>query len=183
MQLYYETERLKLRVLTSSYAEQVLEFYQNNKHYFNIWEPSRVRNFYTRDFQRASLSYEYHEIIKSRFLRFWIFEKSDDERIIGCICFQNFQKGSLMSCTVGYKVDEAYTRQGYATEALEKCMDIIFNELHFHRIEAMIHPLNISSIKLVERNGFMFEGIAKSCIKLNNKWIDHLRYARINPND
>ncbi|WP_167957160.1 GNAT family N-acetyltransferase [Anaerosporobacter faecicola] len=181
MKLYYETNRLQLRVLTSSYAEEVLAFYEENKDYFNRWEPDRVRLFYTKDFHRANLVYEYNETVKLHFLRFWLFEKTNPEKIIGSICFQNFQKGSLMTCTVGYKLDHRYTGRGYATEALEKALSVVFNELGFHRIEALIHPMNEPSIELAERLHFEFEGIAKSCIRLNKKWTDHLRYALINP--
>ncbi|WP_310605193.1 GNAT family N-acetyltransferase [Anaerosporobacter sp.] len=181
MRLYYETQRLQLRVLTSTYATEVLNFYERNKDFFNCWEPDRVRLFYTKDFHRANLVYEYNETIKSHFLRFWIFEKTNPEHIIGCVCFQNFQKGSLMTCTVGYKLDQQYTGQGIASEALQKSIEVVFSELGFHRIEALIHPMNTPSISLIEKLNFEFEGISKSCIRLNNKWTDHLRYALINP--
>lgn len=181
MKSYYETKRLQLRIITSSYAAEVLNFYERNKNFFNYWEPDRVRLFYTKDFQRANLVYEYNETVKLHFLRFWIFEKSNPEHIIGCVCFQNFQKGSLMTCTVGYKLDHDYVGHGYASESLEKAVEVVFNDLNFHRIEALIHPMNAPSIRLIEKLGFEFEGIAKSCIRLNNKWTDHLRYALINP--
>ena len=181
MKTYYETDRLQLRILTSSYAGEVLNFYERNKNFFNYWEPDRVRLFYTKDFQRANLVYEYNETVKLHFLRFWIFEKSNPEHIIGCVCFQNLQKGSLMTCTIGYKLDQDYVGHGYAFEALEKAIDVVFNELSFHRIEALIHPINEPSLRLIGKLGFKFEGIAKSCIRLNNKWTDHLRYALINP--
>ena len=86
-----------------------------------------------------------------------------------------------MTCTIGYKLDQHYIGQGYALEALEKAIDVVFDELGFHRIEALIHPKNEPSLHLIEKLGFEFEGIAKSCIRLNNKWTDHLRYALINP--
>ncbi len=181
MKLHYETERLNLRILTSSYANEVLSFYERNKDYINCWEPDRVRLFYTKEFQRANLVYEYNEIIKLHFLRFWLFEKSNPEYIIGCVCFQNFQKGPLMTCTIGYKLDQEYVGHGFAFEALEKAIELVFTELKFHRIEALIHPMNKPSLHLIEKLDFEYEGIAKSCIKLNNKWTDHLRYARINP--
>lgn len=183
MKLYYETERLQLRILTSSYATEVLDFYERNRDFFNCWEPDRVRLFYTKDFHRANLVYEYNETVKLHFLRFWIFDKLNPERIIGCVCFQNLQKGSLMTCTIGYKLDKHYCGKGLATEALQRSIQIVFDELKFHRIEALIHPLNEPSIHLVEKLGFQYEGLSKSCIRLNNKWTDHLRYALINPSD
>jgi ribosomal-protein-alanine N-acetyltransferase len=181
MRLYYETDRLQLRVLTSAYASQVLQFYLDNQDFFNPWAPDRVKLFYTKDFHKANLIFEYNEIVKMHFLRFWIFEKSNPEKIIGCVCFQNFQKGSLMTCTIGYKIDKNHTQCRFATEALSKAIDILFDDLKFHRIEALIHPENTASIRLIEKLNFEFEGIAKSSIRLDNVWYDHLRYALINP--
>ena len=44
------------------------------------------------------------------------------------------------------------------TEAVGAMVAYCFDELAIHRIEALIHPDNVASIRLVERLGFRCEG-------------------------
>ena len=60
MQLTHYTDRLILRVLDSSWASKVCTFYEENKDHFEPFEPKRVPNFYTLEFNNATLSYEYN---------------------------------------------------------------------------------------------------------------------------
>ena len=57
------TERLILKIEDSNKTQDILAFYQNNKALFEQFEPTRPNNFYTEAYQRASVSYEYSEII------------------------------------------------------------------------------------------------------------------------
>jgi Acetyltransferases, including N-acetylases of ribosomal proteins len=181
MQLMYQTERLILKVLRPDYACNVLQFYQRNKDFFEPFEPDRIPTFYTENFHHTNLSYEYNLFSQSRYLRLWIFEKEGTNEIIGTICFSNILKGAFQSCMVGYKLDEAYCHRGYAKEALEYAVQLMFNQYGMHRIEALVLPTNKPSIRLMERVGFINEGMAYQSVKLNDKWEDHLRYALIHP--
>jgi ribosomal-protein-alanine N-acetyltransferase len=58
-------------------------------------------------------------------------------------------------------------------------LEILTHEKEMHRIEAYIHPQNISSINLVKSLGFISEGTAYSYVKLNGSWQDHLRFVYI----
>lgn len=183
MQILIETERLYLKVLNSNHAEEVLTFYTKNKENFEKWEPARVPSFYTIDFHIANLNLEFNQILQSNFLRYWIFRKTDPTTIIGSVCFQHFIRGAFQSCSIGYKMDASHIRKGYATEAVQRTIDFVFTDLSIHRIEAYIALNNIASIHFIEKLGFQWEGIAKSSIKLNIHWEDHLQYALINPRD
>jgi len=44
------------------------------------------------------------------------------------------------------------------TEVLQTWLDYCLEDLGVHRIEAIIHPDNIASIRLVKRLGFRLEG-------------------------
>lgn len=180
MNMMYATERLILKVLHEDSAQEVLTFYENNKDFFEPYEPDRINNFYSLNFQSAILRYEFDKIIKGEFLRYWIFLKDFPQHIIGTISFQNFVKGAFLSCSLGYKTDKQHTRNGYMTEALKSCIDIIFNDYKFHRIESYVHYLNKPSINLMQKLNFDNEGLAKEFARLNGIWIDHYRYVLIN---
>ena len=48
----YETERLLLKIIKPDQADAVLDFYMRDKELFEKFEPDRMPNFYTRQFQR-----------------------------------------------------------------------------------------------------------------------------------
>ncbi len=176
----YETKRLTLKILDSSYASRVLEFYSDNIEYFNPVEPKRSPEFYTRKYQKALLDMEYNGFLQGKHIRFYIFEKGDTSKIIGSISFNNILRGDFLSALLGYKIHHDYTQKGYAYEAISKAIDIMFNECGLNRIEAYILPTNTPSIKLIEKLQFTPEGIAHSYVRLNDKWEDHLRYSLVN---
>lgn len=180
MQLLYTTPRLILKTLDSTYADRICKFYLQNKLHFEPWEPKRVETFYTTDFHRVNLIHEENEISKYHMLRLWVFSKYDPSVIVGTVSFSSMKKGALLSCTLSYKIDKDHLNQGFATEALEFGINLIFGGYGFHRIEALVHPDNISSIRVLEKLNFELEGTAKAYIKLNGKWCDHLRYSIIN---
>lgn len=86
----------------------------------------------------------------------------------------------FLSCHLGYKLDKDEINKGYTTEAIEKGIDIIFNEFGLHRIEANIMPKNKSSLRVVEKLGFCNEGLAYKYLKINGKWEDHIHIVLLN---
>lgn len=177
--MVYQTERLVLQVLTPNYDMQVLHFYMQNKSFFEPWEADRDSNFYTLPYQKTVLAIEYNKIIKSQFLRFYIFEKDHPTKIIGTISFSNFLRGAFQTCTIGYKIHQNYCHKGYATEAISFAISIVLEDLKMHRIEALVHPNNLASKILLEKLGFLQEGVARKAALLNGTWEDHERYALV----
>ncbi|MDF2540959.1 MAG: Ribosomal-protein-alanine N-acetyltransferase [Herbinix sp.] len=183
MLMTYETNRLILKILHKDSAPEVLAFYEENKSFFEPWEPKRAENFYTLAYQRAVLAAEYHNMSEGNFLRYWVFLKDHPEEIIGTFCFQNFLKLPYQSCCIGYKYAKKHTRNGYAYESVQKGISVIFEDFCIHRIEAFIMPSNLPSRQLIEKLNFEPEGLAKSLAKVDGIWTDHLRFAIINPKD
>lgn len=179
----FETTRLLIKQLHKESADLVLRFYEENKSAFESWEPKRANLFYTLPYQKASLSAEYHQMLEGKLIRYWIFLKDHPEEIIGSFCFQNFLRGPYQSCSIGYKLSEKYQHRGYALESIEKGLELLFEELPIHRVEAYIMPNNQPSIHLIEKLNFIFEGISYSYANVNGTWSDHLRYSYINPRD
>lgn len=175
-----ETKRLVLQVLPTYYSRQVLEFYERNKEHLEPWEAKREHNFYTEGYQKKMLEAEYNATVRSKMLRYYLFSQEEPDKVIGSVCATSIRYGAFESCSIGYKMDKEYCRQGLAKEAVGKVVDILFKECHLHRIEAMVHPQNIPSIALLESLSFEREGLARDAVKLNGKWQDMYRYAHIN---
>ena len=80
---------------------------------------------------------------------------------------------------MGYKIDKAYTGQGYCTEALRAGINIIFSNLEIHRMEAFVLPENIASITILEKLGFKREGLLRDKIIIKGTPRDHYLYGLI----
>ncbi|MFL0247236.1 GNAT family N-acetyltransferase [Candidatus Clostridium stratigraminis] len=176
----YETERLVLKVLDKSYAQQVLDYYLRNKIFLEEWEPVKNKEFYTIKYQDEQLDNEFTIIENNRAFRLWLFKKEDSSRIIGSVGFNNIVRGAFLSCHLGYKLDKDELNMGYITEAIKKGIDIMFNEYGLHRIEANIMPKNKRSLRAVEKLGFYNEGLAYKYLRINGKWEDHIHMVLLN---
>ena len=180
MLLQYETTRLLLKVLTPDNAENVLDFYMQDKDLFEQYEADRPPGFYTVAFQENTLHAEYALTMKMSSVRFYVFRKEAPEKIIGTVCLYNISK-SFARCELGYKFASSYHHKGYASEAVERCIDMAFAELNMHRICALVQKDNLPSLRLLEGLGFQKEGVCRDYLCIKGRWIDHLQYSLISP--
>ena len=176
----YRTERLLLRPLDGSNADIALDYHLRNRSFLEEWEPIRSQEFYTLPFQRELLRRDSADMAAGNALRLWIFRQEEESRAIGCVAFSNIVRGAFLSCHLGYKLDQQQINQGYMTEAIHKGIGIMFGEYGLHRIEANIMPRNGRSLRVVEKLGFYNEGLARSYLKINGKWEDHIHMVLLN---
>lgn len=179
MNLQYETDRLILKILTADSAEEVLSFQQRNRTLFETYDGRKPEHYYTLRYQRKLLDFDFQMSLQQKSFRYWIFKKEHPSTVIGTISIQRIERGIFQTCTIGYKIDESFHRQGFMTEALEAVTSIIFSDLRLHRIEAYVKPGNDASIRLLEKSGFQREGTAYDYIFMNGSWEDHLRFSLI----
>jgi len=180
MLLQYETQRLILKIIGPDYARDVLQFYLNDKELFEQYETDRGPNFYTEGHQHNILQVEYGLALKMQQIRFYVFLKENPHQLIGTICL--YQVSNLYShAELGYKFSSKFHHKGYASEAVEKLIDIAFMELNLHRLTAHVQEDNLPSIRLLENLGFQQEGICRDYLYLHGVWKDHIQYSLITP--
>lgn len=177
----YETDRLILRILKPEAAPTVLDFYLRDRALFEQYEPDRMPQFYSINFQKSALRFEYNAAVKLQSVRFYVFPKEQPDLIIGTVCFHNIRPSSHSSCEIGYKFSSFCHHQGYATEALHKVLEIIFLDLQLHRVMAWVIPENQPSIRLLERLGFCSEGLCRDYLLMHGRWVDHRQYSLLAP--
>jgi ribosomal-protein-alanine N-acetyltransferase len=66
---------------------------------------------------------------------------------------------------------------GYLSSGLKYVIDLAFESLKLHRLEADIQPGNDPSKRMIKRAGFRCEGVSPQFIRINDEWIDHERWA------
>jgi len=182
MEKIYYTERLELKVIDKTYAPMVLDYYKRNKEFMEEWEAIKPDDYYTAEFHENQLEKDLKLFEEGTALRLWIFKKGEPDRTIGCFAFSNIVRGAFWSCHLGYKLDKDEINKGYITEAIRKGIEIAFNEIGLHRIEANIMPKNKRSLRVAEKLGFYNEGLAFKYLKINGKWEDHIHMVLLNDN-
>ena len=82
---------------------------------------------------------------------------------------------------IGYFIGEPYWNKGIVTSAVNLITEFGFRELGFARIHTGVYEYNPASQRVLEKCGFVKEGIFRKSIFKNNQLWDEVRYAKINP--
>lgn len=176
----YQTERLILRILKPDSAGQVLSFYIRDKELFESTEPDRAANFYTIPHQQKILKCEYDLAVRLSTIRFYVFEKTDPQTIIGTVCFHQLQKAPCFrTCEIGYKFSSAVHHRGYAAEAITMGLWVMFRDIRLHSVRAWVLPDNEASIRLLTRLGFHRDGLIRDHLYLQGCWRDNIEFSML----
>jgi ribosomal-protein-alanine N-acetyltransferase len=105
------------------------------------------------------------------------------EELAGVININNIVRGSFLCGSLGYYASAAHAGKGYMTEGLKLLIDLAFDGLGLHRLEANIQPSNLPSINLVKRCGFKREGLSPHYLFIDGAWRDHERWAILSTRD
>lgn len=100
-----------------------------------------------------------------------------DGKFLGEISVGSINRGAFQSCMLGYWIDEDHAGKGIVPESLSLVLDYCFHVLGFQRVEVAIVPRNGASLRVVEKLGFVFEGVSKQYIEVDGVREDHNRYA------
>lgn len=176
----YETERLLLKVATPDDVAAIVSYLIRNRDFLMETEPPRDDRYYSFEYQAGEILHERKMMENGQLLKLWIVKRENPTQMIGTVSFNTIIRGPFQSCFLGYRLDYAEVRRGYMTEALREAIRVLFGECRLHRVEANILPGNGPSLRVVERLGFHYEGLALRYLLVNGKWEDHIRMVLLN---
>ncbi len=107
--------------------------------------------------------------------------RTGDQALVGGITVSQIRRGVAQTGTLGYWIGLPFVRQGLASRAVATVARYGFEQLKLHRLEAACLPDNAASQKVLEGQGFEREGFARSYLKINGIWRDHVLYGRLAP--
>ena len=105
--------------------------------------------------------------------------RRDTDDWVGVINISNVVLGLFRSGYVGYYAFAGQQGQGLMRDGLQAVLRHAFRKLKLHRLEANIQPGNAASRAMVQACGFSQEGFSPRYLKINGRWRDHERWARI----
>jgi RimJ/RimL family protein N-acetyltransferase len=150
-----ESGRLRLRAFRPDDFE---DFYavHSDPRVQRYWSfPAWTERAQARDYFASALSGRDPEVRLC-----WTIARRDDDRLIGATTLYAINRAQGRA-ELGYALAAAQWGHGYAGEALRLVFAYAFGPLGLRRLEADIDPRNEPSCRLVERLGFVREGLLR----------------------
>ena len=113
---------------------------------------------------------------QERFLLCWALVLKANQRFMGKIQLEDWSDEDHRTA-VGYRLGKQYWGKGYATEALHAVIAYLFEQTTVNRISASTWSENIASIRVLEKAGMRFEGLARQRRFAKGAFRDEKYYA------
>jgi len=149
---------------------------EHSRNFLTPWEPIWPSDDLTRAAFRRRVRRHAEEMARDEAFPFLIF-RARDKALVGGLTVGQIRRGVAQAATIGYWVGVNYAGQGYMSRALRAAVAYSFQTLRLHRVEAACLPTNAASIRVLESAGFRREGLARSYLRINGRWQDHLLFA------
>ena len=175
-ELAVKGSNIKIRALTPSDAEEVLNYHIRNREFLRRFEPARDEDFYTIDNQKHILIENYKQFLKGTGVNFGIYNSNE---LIGKIRISNIVMGVFKNAFIGYSMDEKQQGKGYMKQAVKLVVEYAFEELELHRIEATTLLDNEKSQRVLRNCGFKELGISEKYLYINGEWRDHMVFYKV----
>lgn len=171
-----ETERLQLEPYSVMYFKELFSLIQKNKprliHSFPKLLNATASIENTKDFAQQKV-FDWN---KNKAYGFLLFDKKTHQ-LIGHFNLKDID-WKTRQCELAYFIDEDFEKTGLITEALNRLLEICFNEIKFNHVFARIVTTNIPSQKVVEKAGMKYEGsFYQDYTTYDNRIVDTCRYG------
>lgn len=102
-----------------------------------------------------------------------------DGKIVGTISVE--QKGDVYrkDAEIGYYLLREEASKGIMTEAVRQICETAFRELDILRITGQVYAPNTASRRVLEKNGFVLEGVMKNAVFKNGNLFELCIYGKL----
>ncbi len=107
---------------------------------------------------------------------FSVFNKENGD-YIGAVIIKTIKRQDFQWGEVGYWLLNQHWKNGYGTEMVKGAIQIAFNDLGFHRIEAHVNLDNIPSQRTATSAGMKFECTREKFIFEDEQWTDNMVFV------
>lgn len=166
-----ETSRLILRRAQMEDAEPMFHNWANDKEVtkYLTWPPHSNIEVTQKLLASWVESYEKEDYYQ------WMIVLKEIHEPIGSIMVSTV--GRAQSAHVGYCIGKKWWHQGIMSETLQAVMDFLFNEVGYHRVEAMHDSNNPNSGKVMAKCGMKYEGTLRMADRNNQGICDACYYG------
>lgn len=171
------TNRCSLRLAEPQDLPEVLRYWRENGSRYSPALPSALL---TEAYWEERILQAFRELQAGTTCKLYVFER-ERPRIAGTITFTDITRGFQHQCALGYGLSGEHEGRGLMTEAASRAIELVFDELKLHRIEATYRESNLRSARLLDRLGFQCEGLLRDAMWVDGRWESQILAARLNP--
>lgn len=102
-----------------------------------------------------------------------------DGKVVGNISVEQKADVYCRDGEIGYLLLTENWSKGIMTEAVRQICEIAFSELDIIRITGLVYAPNISSQRVLEKNGFVREGLQKDAVWKDGRVYDLCLYGKL----
>lgn len=110
---------------------------------------------------------------------------NDDKTLIGDVGIhflpevndESKASDSVLTVEIGITIDPSYQGKGYASEAVRRVLDYLFEDLHKDKVIASVDPKNRKSMALMKNVGFQLDGIFPKSVFFRGEWADDAAFS------
>lgn len=95
----------------------------------------------------------------------------EDDQLMGEVVINDINPNAR-SASFRIAISDAYTGQGFGTEATRLMLDYGFGMLNLHRIELDVYTINERAIHVYEKVGFKWEGLKRESWYYDHQFYD-----------
>lgn len=163
------TQKVKLRKLRATDAEELAALANNRK----IWLNVRDRMPFPYLAEDAAAFIKYAHDMKGG----GIFGIEVDATLVGAIGLHQNDDVYRYNYELGYWVGEPFWNKGYATKAMKLACKLGFEEFEANKICASVFDYNKASKHILTKFGFRQEGVFKEHVFKDGQFVDEHYFA------
>lgn len=168
----FEAKNIRLRKLKPEDADSMLKYFSDKQ----------VTKYLPEDAQKKEID-EIKDLInnvnegfkKRNKIRWGIADKRKS-KVIGDGGYYKIDKKNNIG-KISYRLSKNYWGRGIMSKSLRYIIKFGFESLNLNRIEASVIPANEGSIRLLNKIGFINEGVLRQALYKDNKYYDLAVYA------
>lgn len=162
----YETERLRLRMTEPRDAPGLLTVFGDPEVARFLSRPA-----FTELAQAEAFQVRLQACFRERSYLQWGIARRTDDVLIGTFTLFHVDLEQGRG-EIGYTLQRDHWGQGLAGEAVGAMIGVVFGELGLRRLEADVDPRNTRSLALLEKLGFVREGLLRERFLVNGELQD-----------
>jgi ribosomal-protein-alanine N-acetyltransferase len=166
-----ETNRMILKGLTPEDMTEIFE--RNHKPKIKEILGHRSEEDYEKELHKYKSGYSSY----NRSFMLFLLEDKASGKIIGRCGLHNWNRDHWRA-EIGYSMeDESFKQRGLMSEAVQAVIDYGFKQMNLNRIEALVADYNTASLKLLEKNRFVKEGVMRNHYYVNGFFEDSVVFS------